>query len=326
MIKNRDLNSYFELFEEYTELRIQENRNLRVVILNGDIVSNSKSASSGSSARVYKDGVWGFASNPEIDELNIKKVISHATKNAVFLASKNTAETHGHASQLENGDNILPVTKDSSSNDFTTKKPKKTQKEMIDFLKSVDAHLTEKYTDLASRAVVLSSLDMEKSLITSNGSKTYSMIPRALVVVRMTIVKNNEPTELYSLYGGLGQFEDNFSDPSLLFKGIEKQYKQLRDKSEGVHAQAGLKDCILDADLAGILAHEAIGHTTEADLVLGGSVAADYMDKKVASPLITLVDFAHHYGDMVAPVPIFTDDEGTKSEDTVIIEKGILKS
>ena len=96
MIKNKKLDSYYELFEEYTELRIQENRNLRVAILNGDIVSNSKSSESGSSARVYKDGLWGFSSNPEIDESNIKKVITHATKNARFLASKNNVDINGN--------------------------------------------------------------------------------------------------------------------------------------------------------------------------------------------------------------------------------------
>jgi TldD protein len=50
---------------------------------------------------------------------------------------------------------------------------------------------------------------------------------------------------------------------------------------------------ILDSDLAGVLAHEAVGHTAEADLVLGGSVAGDNLGNVVASPLVSLVDFAH---------------------------------
>jgi TldD protein len=96
-------------------------------------------------------------------------------------------------------------------------------------------------------------------------------------------------------------------------------------KSEGVYATSGIKDCILDADLAGILAHEAIGHTTEADGVMGGSIAGDYLGKEVASPLVTLVDFAHHALGDLCPVPVFVDDEGTKATDTTIIEEGILK-
>ena len=78
--------------------------------------------------------------------------------------------------------------------------------------------------------------------------------------------------------------------------------------------------------MAGILAHEAIGHTTEADMVLGGSVAGDYLGKQAASPLVTLVDIAHSYDGKNCPMPIYVDDEGTTAEDVVIIEEGILKA
>jgi len=87
-----------------------------------------------------------------------------------------------------------------------------------------------------------------------------------------------------------------------------------------------MKDVILDADLAGILAHEAIGHTTEADLVLGGSVAREYMGRQVASELVTLIDYANSVEGKTCPVPVYIDDEGTPSEDTVIIKDGELKS
>ena len=42
-----------------------------------------------------------------------------------------------------------------------------------------------------------------------------------------------------------------------------------------------------------MLAHEAVGHTVEADIVLGGSVAANYLNKQVASEKVSLTDFAH---------------------------------
>jgi TldD protein len=95
---------------------------------------------------------------------------------------------------------------------------------------------------------------------------------------------------------------------------------------DGIYPDSGIHDCIIGADLAGILAHEAIGHTTEADLVLAGSVAANLMDQEVASPLVTLVDFAHTAYGKTCPVPVYVDDEGVKAEDAMIIEKGILKS
>ena len=82
---------------------------------------------------------------------------------------------------------------------------------------------------------------------------------------------------------------------------------------------------ILDSDLAGILAHEAVGHTTEADIVQEGSVAGDYVGQQVASELITMIDFAHTHNGETLPVPVYVDDEGVESRDTPLIDKGVLK-
>jgi TldD protein len=167
---------------------------------------------------------------------------------------------------------------------------------------------------------------MEKSLLTSDGTTLYSMLPRTIISFSLAMDKDGKPVEVGDSSGGLGQFEDRFNSPSDLYEKIDKVYEHLLKKSEGVYAEAGLKTCILDAKLAGILAHEAIGHTTEADLVLGGSVAANYMNMEVSSPLVTLVDFAHTALGSTCPVPIYIDDEGTLAEDAVIIDKGVLRS
>ena len=311
----KNISHYSKLFTEYTELRIQENRDLGIVMVNGDIVKNAKAAVSGVSARVYKDGVWGFSSNPDSSDEKIKQVIKSARDNAVFLNSKEKRKAGG-----------LPMANAVSENDFSTKKHKKSQKDLIEFIKEVDIHIVKKYPKLFSRTIALSCLDMEKSLVTSCGSLSYSMIPRAILYITLSVEKNKEPIELSDVYGGFGEFEDNFSDPNLLFKKIDAQYEHLLKKKEGVYPKAGIKDCILDAELSGILAHEAIGHTVEADGVLGGSIAGEYLNQKVASPLINLVDFANTALGKLCPVPVFIDDEGTKAKDAVIIENGILKS
>lgn len=46
----------------------------------------------------------------------------------------------------------------------------------------------------------------------------------------------------------------------------------------------------------------------------------------MASPLVTLVDFAHTALGETCPWPVYVDDEGTRAEDVVIIEKGVLRS
>lgn len=311
----QDLSTYKKYFKDYTELRVQENRMVYISCLNGSIIANGRNSKRGVSARVYKKGSWGFASNRTIDEDSARQVIISATGNADFLNAREKRDK-----------GALPVMTASAKVDFSTKKNRRTQRELIEFIEDVDGYITKNYPKLKSRTVSLNCLDMEKSLVTSDGSTAYSMIPRSIMYVVLSIMKDNQPFDLYETYGGLGQFEDVFSTPEMLFEEIDNQYEHLMKKTEGIYAKSGYHDCILDSELGGILAHEAIGHTTEADLVRGGSIASDYMDEQVASPLFSLVDFANTFDDEVTPVPVYVDDEGTKAEDVTIIKNGILKS
>lgn len=305
-------------FKEYTELRIQENRTLRISLLNGDVVGNARGAQSGASARAFKNGVWGFASSPELADSSIGSMVDKAVANARFLGDRETAGalTHGP----------LPSRPGRAHMDLGTTKPRKSQKELIDFIRAIDSYCLKHYPGLSSRSVSLSCLDMEKTLLTADGAEAYSLIPRSILMVSLTVDAEGVPVDLYEVYGGLGQFEDVFDDPRDLFANIDLLADNLARKSKGVYARTGTHDVVLDSDLAGILAHEAIGHTVEADGVLGGSVAADAMDKQVASPLVTLVDFANTALGQTCPVPLWTDDEGVDARDAVLIDKGVLRS
>ncbi len=314
MIRDTNLEAYANRFSEYTELRLQQNTNTRIALLNGDVVSNTRGVDSGVSARVFKDGVWGFASRAELSGDAIDGAIADATRNASFLAQ--------HAGRaLE-----LPLDKASSSCNFATDKTRKNRQQVIAVLKALDDHMATSYPELKSRSVNLWDLDMEKQLYNSDASSSYSNVTRSLIYVRL-VAENTagEPVELAKAYGGRGQFEDVFEQPELLHPEIEALHAHLMQKREAVVPEAGVRDVILDSELAGILAHEAIGHTTEADIVREGSVAGDYVGKQVASELITMVDFAHSHDGETLPVPVYVDDEGVQSRDTVLIDKGVLQ-
>ena len=312
----QSLNKYKNSFKYYTELRVQENRNIRFGLLNGNLISNDQSIESGVSSRVFKDGDWGFSSNAIITDSSIDKVINSSTDNAIFLNTRN-----------ENKCGIL-LPEDIYNHEFnySTKKNKNSNSYWISFIKDLDAYIIKKYKQITSRKIFISNLDMEKNLLTSSGAESYSMTPRSLLYMILTVENENEPVELMDVFGGLGQLEDNFNSPDVFYSKIDILVDKLIQKSKGTHAKAGLHDVVLDADLAGILAHEAIGHTTEADLVMGGSVAGDYLNKNVASELVTLIDYANNIDGNICPVPVYVDDEGTKANDVTIIENGILKN
>lgn len=310
----KDLQSYAAHFSEYTELRVQENRRIGISMVNGDVMRNQKSSTRGISSRVFKNGVWGFASDPRTEDERIRQVIDSATHNACFLDEREKRQAVD-----------LPKNPASEEHDMSNSELRVSQKDYIDFLRIVDSYLNRNYEKLHSRTVALNLLEMEKSLVTSDSSKSYSLTPRAILYIGMTLEKDGQPVELFDVYGGFGQFEQNFSDIVNLFAGFDRQYTHLARKAEGVYPEAGVADCILDADLAGILAHEAVGHTTEADFVRGGSVAGEMLNQQVATPLVSMVDFAHTALGKRCPVPVFVDDEGTKAEDTVLIQNGVLQ-
>ena len=88
---DKDISLYSSAFsKDYTELRIQENRSINISLLNGDVVSNDSSAKSGISSRTFKDGNWGFSSNPNISDDAVQSVIKASTDNVKFLNKRHS--------------------------------------------------------------------------------------------------------------------------------------------------------------------------------------------------------------------------------------------
>lgn len=89
-------------------------------------------------------------------------------------------------------------------------------------------------------------------------------------------------------------------------------------------APEGEMPVILASGSSGILLHETIGHGMEADFNRkGASIYADKMGKKIAEPIVTIVDqgtLPHARG------ALNYDDEGNASGRTVMVENGVLRA
>ena len=297
----------------HTELRGQKSRNRRAVLLNGDVVGNTRSDVSGISARVYRGGVYGFSSMAEYSVEAAETVLKAATENAAFM------DRHAPAGKPDL--QILPLKQYPTQADIQDA----AQRMYVDVAREVDAYIAKRYPELTSRRVVTMEDSMEKLIIVSDGTDAHIIAPRSYIYVILTVMtKEGMPVELFKAFGGKGTFGLNFTDPAALYPEIDKLYDRLMQKREGIYADAGEKTVILDGMITGMLSHEAVGHTVEADLVLGGSVAAHNLNKRVASDLVTLTDFAHSAFGEECPLPVFVDDEGTEATDAPLIENGIL--
>lgn len=311
---NDYIKSALQGIEEHAELRVQSARARRVSVVGGNLVGNASSESHGVGARFYKNGVWGFASDSEVSEKSVKEALSSARENALLLDSRKPRGKSG----LVNA---------QCANYIHGRAFQDTQqKTLVDFAKGLDAHISEKYPALSSRSVGITANCIEKTLCTSEGSFAHQLFPRSYVIVSMSAQAPDGGTvELFDVIGGgEGYFEDYYSDYSLLYPRVDALYNELMAKREGVFPDAGERLCIIDSEIAGMVAHEAVGHTVEADLVLSGSVAAGSLNKQVASELISMTDFAYTAFGEKAPLPVYVDDEGTDCRDVQLIKDGVL--
>lgn len=299
--------------DAHTELRGQYSRSRGATIVSGNLTGNSRQDISGVSARVYKNGTYGFSSMAEYSPEAAEAVLRAAKENADFMAL-----------HVNKGRSNLPSIK-SGNYSFDGDIPNAEQKIYVDFAKSIDDYIANKYKNLTSRTVASREDSMEKLLCVSNGFDAHTLLQRSYLYVFLNAeTSNGVPVELFKPFGGESGFEQNFTNPELLFGEIDALYERLMQKREGVYADAGEKTVILGGMMSGMLAHEAVGHTVEADLVLGGSVAGPNLNKPVASEIVSLTDFANHAFGEKTPLPVYVDDEGVEATDAKIIENGIL--
>ena len=297
-----------------TVMRGHENRTRRVALLKGNLIQNSRTSSKGISARVTKEGRYGFSSAGAYTPEAAQSVLAAATQNALFLDAR--AKEPGICYPAQQSSLITPQ---RDILDFE-------QKRYIDVCREIDAYLEKAYPNLISRRVTYYEDSQDKIIVSSDAASGHVTYPRCYIYVMLTAEsKLGVPVELFKAFGGAGSFEDHFTSLDDMYPEIEKLYGHLMDKADGVYAEAGTKTVILGGMMGGMLAHEAVGHTVEADLVMGGSVAGPNLGKRVASDLVTLVDYAHTAFGKEAPLPVFLDDEGIVARDVTLIENGILK-
>lgn len=138
-----------------------------------------------------------------------------------------------------------------------------------------------------------------------------------------TVVQEGERLQTgYTPVGGVVGLEmlDENPPETIAKKSVSQALMMLKARK----APAGRMPVILSSEAGGTMIHEAVGHGLEADLAVNGlSVYHKKIGQKIGGEKITVVDdatVANKRGSFVF------DDEGTPSQCTLLIEKGILKN
>ncbi|MDO6462406.1 metalloprotease TldD [Granulosicoccaceae sp. 1_MG-2023] len=148
---------------------------------------------------------------------------------------------------------------------------------------------------------------------------------RPLVRLNVSVVVEHKGKREQAGSGGGGRFTyAELADNDRAAEYAREAVRQALVNLEAEPAPAGSMTVVLGPGWPGILLHEAIGHGLEGDFNRKGTSAfAGRIGDKVAGDECTIVDdgtLARRRGSLTV------DDEGTPSQNTVLIENGILKA
>ena len=192
-----------------------------------------------------------------------------------------------------------------------------TTEQMIGILKDyVNRTLSQSALVVNARAMI-ENTEISKMFMSKNKDLeqyyTWSN-PRSFVLVR------REGNTKYAYDGfGTNSIEQALNDLSSVMDSTLKVAIELLDSTPPT---PGYYDVITDPSITGLIAHEAFGHGVEMDMfVKDRAKSQEYMNKQVASPLISMHDGA---ASTFSVASFFFDDDGVLAQDTTIIKNGIL--
>ncbi len=194
--------------------------------------------------------------------------------------------------------------------------------EKIDLLKRVDVETRK--LDSRIEEVMISLAGVYDSVLVANpdGSLIADIRPLVRMNVSVIMVENGR-REQGSMGGGARSDYSYFLDSDRAFEYGREAVRQAQVNLQAKDAPAGNMIVVLGPGWPGILLHEAIGHGLEGDFNRKGTSAfSGRIGERVASDLCTVVDDGTLPGRRGS---LSVDDEGTPTENTVLIERGILK-
>lgn len=158
-------------------------------------------------------------------------------------------------------------------------------------------------------------------IVTSDGRRIPDVRP--LIRLNVSVIVEQDGKRERGSMGGGGRLGLDYFDDALVTSYAHEAVRQALVSLQAIDSPAGTMPVVLGSGWPGILLHEAVGHGLEGDFNRKGTSAfSGRIGEQVASKYCTVVDdgtIADRRGSLSV------DDEGNASQNTVLIENGILK-
>ena len=301
------LSSMADNGSDYSDLYFQHSIAESWVLDEGIVKDGSYNITHGVGARCVLGDQTGFSYS---DDLNLK-----AIKGAVDFAKGISIDKSNKAPE------ILKSARYPSKYAAISPLDSLSSKQKVDLLRQIDS-MARKEPKVVQVNASLSGAYTEVLIASTDG--VYQVDCRPMVRVNVSvIVEHNGRIEQGSTGGG-GRYDYSYFAKNSLAETYTKEAIRLALVAlDSKDAPAGKMPVILGSGWPGVLLHEAIGHGLEGDFNRkGSSVFSGRIGEKVASDKCTIVDngaIENRRGSLTI------DDEGTPTQETTLIENGILK-
>lgn len=301
----------------WAEFRFHSRRSRGLGVRKGVVSDMSSKHNEGLGVRVLYNGTWGFAATTDLSVKGIEKCLQTAEQMAMALDKRKKHKVNLPTSRkLAKGDFFIKGV------DELFKMPTETK---FEFVRKSEEKLRKSSSKIEGAACQYNEVFEEKIIITTDGADSHLKLVRPELRFVAFGADGSKRTMGFDSVGGTGGWECLFfnrDDEKFIDNAASSAVNLLTAKP----ADGGTKTVILSPSMVGLLSHEAIGHTVEADFVKAGSVAQGKIGEVVASSIVSLCDSGaseyHEGAGGLLPV----DDEGILTEKTYIIKHGKLVS
>ena len=293
---------------DYADLYFQLSRHESWMLEDGIVREGHHGIEQGVGVRAVSDEKTGFAYSDEI----MLPALTEAADAARAIA-RSGRQGAVQAWQQHAGQRLYVPVDPLSSLDADQK---------ITLLRELDAEARRQ--DPRVKQVVVSLAGTHEVILVAASDGTLAADVRPLVRMNVSVIAEQGDRREQGSAGGGGRIDYSyFQQQDYALEYAREAVRQALLNLEAVPAPAGPMPVVLGPGWPGVLLHEAVGHGLEGDFNRKGSSAfSGRMGEQVASPLCTIVD------DGTLPDrrgSLNMDDEGTSTQQTVLIENGILK-
>ncbi|MGH8120903.1 MAG: metallopeptidase TldD-related protein, partial [Gammaproteobacteria bacterium] len=192
----------------------------------------------------------------------------------------------------------------------------------VNLLKRIDAEARNK--DPRVKQVLVGMTGVWTTVLVAASDGTFAADVRPLVRLNVNVIVEENGRIEKGGAGGGGRFGyEYFLHNNMYATYIDEAVQQALTNLEAINAPAGAMTVVLGPGWPGILLHEAIGHGLEGDFNRKKiSAFSGRIGQRVATPEVTVVDDGTI---MNRRGSLNVDDEGTPTQCTVLIERGILR-